>query len=86
MVVLHNCDTATDAAAVQLKLIQQMPPSRRLEKALALSCEVIRLCKAAIRRRYPEFSEDEVGLKFIELNYGLELAESVRAWRSGAND
>lgn len=79
----HSSDTATDAEEVQLELIRQMPPSVRLEKALALSCEVIRMSKAAIRRRHPEFSEDEVGLKFIELNYGDELADSVRAWRSG---
>jgi hypothetical protein len=84
MVVPHNTDTSADAESVQLKLIGQLPPAERLERALALTCEVIRLSKAAIRRRHPEFSEDEVGLKFIELNYGSELAESVRAWRSGA--
>ena len=80
----HNTDTSTEAEAVQMELIRQLRPSVRLEKALALSCEVIRLSKAAIRRRHPEFSEDEVGLKFIELNYGMELAESVRAWRQEA--
>jgi hypothetical protein len=84
MVMPQNNDTSADAESVQLKLIRQLPPTERLEKALALTCEVIRLSKAAIRRRHPEFSEDEVGLKFIELNYGSELAESVRAWRSGA--
>jgi len=81
MDVPHSSDTSTEAEAVQMKLIRQLRPSVRLEKALALSCEVIRLSKAAIRRRHPEFSEDEVGLKFVELNYGAELAESVRAWR-----
>ena len=25
-------------------------------------------------------------IKFIELNYGRELAESVRAWRAGVGD
>jgi hypothetical protein len=84
MVVPQDNDTSADAEAVQLKLIGQLPPIERLEKALALTCEVIRLSKAAIRRRHPEFSEDDVGLKFIELNYGSELAESVRTWRSGA--
>ena len=86
MVVAHNTDTSTDAEAVQLELLLQLPPSQRLEKALALSCELIRLSKAAIRRRHPNFSEDEVALKFIELTYGTELAESVRTWRSGARD
>lgn len=86
MIVSQSSDTSAEADAVQMELIRKMPPSVRLEKALALSCEVIRLSKAAIRRRHPEFSEDEVGLKFIELNYGTKLAESVWAWRTGADD
>ena len=54
--------------------------------AVLAVCEVIRLGKAAIRRRHPEFSEEEIGIKFIELNYGQKLAESVRAWRAGVGD
>ena len=86
MTVRHASDTSADAAAVQMTLIRQTPPSKRLERALSLSGELIRLSKAAIRRRYPDFSEDDVGLKFIELNYGSELAQSVRAWRFGVGD
>ena len=86
MILPHHSDTSAEAEAVQLKLIRQMPPSTRLEKALALSCEVIQLGKAAIRRRHPDFCEEEIRIKFIELNYGQELAEAVRAWRRGATD
>jgi hypothetical protein len=32
----HATDTSTDAESVQLELIRRMPPSQRLEKALAL--------------------------------------------------
>ncbi len=32
----------------------------------------------AIRRRHPDFSDEEVRLRFIELTYGSELAESVK--------
>jgi hypothetical protein len=32
----------------------------------------------AIRRRHPEYSEDEVQLRFIELTYGKALADEVR--------
>lgn len=79
----YTSDTSSAAEAVQLELIRHMQPSQRLAKALSLSCEVIRLSKAAIRRRYPEWSEDEVRIKFIEMHYGVELAKSVRAWRAG---
>jgi hypothetical protein len=35
----------------------------------------------AIRRRHPEYSEDDVRLKFIGLTYGKELADEVRDWQ-----
>ena len=76
-------DTSPEAKQVQLELIRRMSPSDRLQKTLDLSCELIRMSKAAIRRRYPEFTEDDVRIKFIELNYGNELAEKVKAWRQG---
>ena len=63
-----------------------MEPSERLAKALSLSSEMMRLSKAATRRRYPEFSEDEVRIKFIELHYGSELTRAVQAWRAGIVD
>lgn len=37
---------------------------------------------AAIRRRHPEFSNDEVQLLFIELTYGKPLADDVRRWKA----
>ncbi len=83
---LSPIDTSSDAEVVQLRLIRDLSPACRLEKAMALSCEVMRLCKAAIRRRHPEFSEEQVGLKFIELHYGPDLANRVAAWRSGVGD
>lgn len=63
---------------MQLELLRAMGPERRVRKAIALSAEVAWQCKAAIRRRHPNFDEAKVGLKFIELNYGAELAEKVR--------
>jgi len=74
-------DTAVEAASVQMDLLRAMPAAQRLNKALALSCEMMRLSKAAIRRRHPGFTEDEVRNMFIELNYGKELADQVREWR-----
>ena len=37
----------------------------------------------AIRRRHPEFDDDQVRIKFIELTYGKDLAEGVQLWRRG---
>ncbi len=82
----YTSDTSSTAEAVQLELIRRMQPSQRLAQALALSCEMIRLSKTAIRRRCPELSEHEVRIKFIEIHYGAELASSVRAWHAKTMD
>ena len=77
----YTTDTSIEAERIQLEQIRRMKPSQRVQKAIALSNEVARMCKAAIRRRHPEFDENEVSLKFIELNYGKQLSDEVRAWR-----
>ena len=77
----YTTDTSIEAERIQLEQIRRMTPSERVNKAFALSSEVARMCKAAIRRRHPEFDDNEVSLKFIELNYGKQLSDEVRAWR-----
>lgn len=73
-------DTSPEAEEVQMELLRNMSGQERVNKALALSAQVMRMSKAAIRRRHPEFSDDEVNLKFIEMTYGRELATEVREW------
>lgn len=43
-----------------------------------LSANLRPMAMEAIRRRYPEFDQHEIRLKFIELTYGEELADAVR--------
>jgi len=37
------------------------------------------LAYAGIRRRSPGISDDDARLKFVEIHYGAELAQAVRA-------
>ncbi|MFN0054610.1 MAG: hypothetical protein ACKV0T_20755 [Planctomycetales bacterium] len=74
-------DTSSDALAIQLECVRRMTPQERLRRACAWSGQIRRMAFAAIRRRHPEFSEDDVRLKFIELTYGKTLADEVRAWQ-----
>ena len=54
------------------------------EEALEVQLECLRrMSFDAIRRRHPEYSENEVRLKFIELSYGEALAEEIRSWQQG---
>jgi hypothetical protein len=46
--------------------------------AFSLSATVITLARRAIRRSLGDASETEVGLRFVELNYGPDLAAALR--------
>ena len=73
-------DTSPDAEAVMLELIRRMTPEERGLKATRMTNRLIRECKNAIRKEHPEFSEQEIGLAFIESNYGASLATDVRRY------
>jgi hypothetical protein len=74
----RSADTDPEAERVQLELLRRAGPTRRAEMALGLSAAVIDLARAAIRRTLPYASEEEVGLRFVELHYGRELAAALR--------
>ena len=72
-------DGEKSAPATVLELIRKMEPEQRAAKAIRMTTRLVRECKAAIRRNHPEYSEEEVGIAFIESNYGKELANEVRS-------
>ena len=74
-------DTSDEALAVQLECLRRMTPQERLRRSCAWSGQLRRMAFAAIRRRHPDYSEDNVRLKFIELTYGQTLADEVRNWQ-----
>jgi len=73
-------DTLPEAESVLIGLLQDRPAALRLRDAVTASNRVAQQCKDAIRRNHPEISEDEIKLRFIELNYGQEIADEVRAY------
>lgn len=78
-----DSDTSDEALAVQLECLRRMTPHERLRRACAWSGQIRRMAFDAIRRRHPEYSDDEVRMKFIELTYGQTLADEIRAWKLG---
>jgi hypothetical protein len=75
-------DTSPEAESVLIGILRDKPACMRLRDAVSASNLVAEQCKNAIRRRHPQISEDEVKLRFIELNYGREIANEVRAYLS----
>jgi hypothetical protein len=64
-------DTTPRAAAIQLQLYRELSPSRRVQIAVELSEAVRATALAGIRRRHPEYSEQEVARSFLHLLYGI---------------
>jgi hypothetical protein len=73
-------DTDADAEAVQIELLRKAGGPRRARLALSLSATVIALARSAIRRSFPNASEEEVGLRFVQLHYGRDLASELRTY------
>jgi hypothetical protein len=71
-------DTDPEAARVQMDLLRRASPARRLRLALSLSRSVVSLSRGGIARRLPHASPQEIGLEFVRLHYGEELASAVR--------
>jgi mRNA-degrading endonuclease toxin of MazEF toxin-antitoxin module len=77
----YTTDTSQEALEVQLDCLRRMSPQERVQRSCALSRQVRNMAFDAIRRRHSEWSDEEVQLCFIELNYGRTLADHVRRWR-----
>ena len=76
----YTTDTSAEASEVQIELWKNMTGRQRVQKAMALSSQVRAMAFNAIRRRYPQWDENQVQLKFIELAYGEELAAQFEQW------
>ena len=76
---MHARSADTDAAteAAHLALLRQAPVERRLALAVSLSETVTRLARRAIERSFPEQTDAERTVRFVEVHYGRPLAEAL---------
>lgn len=63
-------DTSCETERVLLDLIRKQSPAERVRQAFAASRSVAEQCKRAIARQNPEFSQQQINQRFIEINYG----------------
>jgi len=73
MVRYHPPDTTPEAWAVQMEIYRRMTPQRRSELAAELSDNMRRVAAEGVRKRHPEYSEEEIRLAVIRLSIGEEL-------------
>jgi len=72
-------DTDPETERVQLELLRRAGQARRLQLALSLSRTVIGLSRGGLARKLADASSEEMGLRFVALHYGADLAEALRA-------
>ena len=65
---------------MQVELLRRAGQAGRFARARSLSTTVITLARKAIREQMPGASDEEVGLRFVEVHYGADLAGRVRAY------
>jgi len=70
----------TSAERVQIDLMRAAGGPARAALALRLSDETIALTRRAIARAEPHLDAQARALRFVELQYGSELAVRVRAF------
>lgn len=73
-------DTDPEADRVQIALLRSATPGRRAGLALSLTATVMGLARLALARQDPSATDEEIGLRFVELNYGRELATELAAF------
>ena len=72
-------DTDPETERVHRELMRLASPARRIQLALSLSRSVISLSRDGLARRFPGESPEEIGLRWMALHYGPDLADQVRA-------
>jgi hypothetical protein len=71
-----------DAAAdrVQMDLLRLATPARRAGLALSLTATVVGLARLALARQDPAATDEEIGIRFVRLHYGREIADGLAAF------
>ena len=70
-------DTHPDMEALQIQLLREAPPWRKLEMLAQLNASARLLALCGLRQRYPEAGEDELRRRLADLLLGEELACTV---------
>jgi hypothetical protein len=72
-------DTHRDAERVQIELMRQAPPWRKLYLLGQLNQTVKLMALSGLRQRHPQATEEELRRRLADLLLGVELAARVYA-------
>ena len=72
-------DTSPEIDWAQIELIRKVFPAKIFGLVRSMSQTMIQASRRNIRKLYPDASEEELTLIFVELYYGKEVANLVRS-------
>jgi 16S rRNA C1402 (ribose-2'-O) methylase RsmI len=81
---MHLLDTSTTALERQREAFRRMTPEQRLAVAAEMSDEIRAIAESGIRRRHPDYSDDEIRKELVVILLGREDAARGRARRTSA--
>jgi hypothetical protein len=70
---MMSLDTSPDASALQLDVYRRMSPAARLRIGLELTALSRRLLEDGVRRRHPEYDNQQVRVAFLRRWLGGDL-------------
>ncbi len=73
----YYSDTDSQMEALQIKLLRQAPPWRKMEMLINLNASARELALAGLRRRYPSSSEKALNRRLADILLGEQLAAKV---------
>ena len=77
-------DTSSAARREQIEAIRRLSPSERLRTVFTMSEQARELTAVGIRRRHPDWTDEQVKRELRRLMLGSELAAQVERWSSSS--
>ncbi|MFQ5709286.1 MAG: hypothetical protein ACE5HO_17655 [bacterium] len=74
----QSVDTQPQAEKLQISLIRQASLAKRISLVRSLSNTTLQLSRRALAAANPDLNQKELQILFVELNYGVELANRFR--------
>lgn len=74
---MNFSDTSWEARQVQIEIFRRLGPEGRLSKALELAELSRQLLAEGVRRRHPDYNDEEVRLAVIRLQLPEELFKAA---------
>jgi hypothetical protein len=73
----YYSDTHPKMEELQIRLLRQVPPWRKMEMLVSLNAAARELAMAGMRRRFPHADIEEIRRRMADLLLGEELARKV---------